>query len=96
VVAFVKQTDKLSEDFETRVTDIVIRLALLGLVPGLIVLAVLYDLVMTWVAPPEAPEVSARGDGCFPAGGRGPWRGRPVWQWLRPDHPSQRIDGALG
>jgi len=96
MAAFVKQTDKLSVDFETRVTDIVIRLALLGLVPGLIVLAVLYDLVMTWAAPPEAPGVSARGDGCFPAGGRGLWRGRPVWQRLRPDHPSQRIDGALG
>jgi hypothetical protein len=96
MAAFVKQTDKLSEDFETRVTDIVIRLALRGLVPGLIVLAVLYDLVMTRAAPPKAPEVSAQGDGCFPAGGRGLWRGRPVWQWLRPDHPSQRIDGALG
>ena len=91
-----KQTDKLSEDFETRVTDIVIRLALRGLVPGLIVLAVLYDLVLTWAAPPEAPEVSAQGDRYFLAGGRGPWRGRPVWQRLRPDHPSQRIDGALG
>jgi hypothetical protein len=96
MAAFVKQTDKLSVDFETRVTDIVIRLALLGLVPGLIVLAVLYDLVMTWAAPPEAPEVSAQGDGCFLAGGRGLWRGRPVWQRLRSDHPSQRIDGALG
>jgi len=62
MAAFVKQTDKLSEDFETRVTDIVIRLALLGLVPGLIVLAVLYDLVLTWAAPPEAPGVSAPGD----------------------------------
>jgi len=92
----VKQTDKLSEDFETRVTDIVIRLALLGLVPGLIVLAVLYDLVMTWAAPPEAPEVSAQGDRYVLAGGRGPWRGRTVWQRLRPDHPSRRIDGALG
>jgi hypothetical protein len=34
-----RETDgKLSEDFETRVTDIVICPALLGLVPGLIVL----------------------------------------------------------
>jgi hypothetical protein len=40
----VKQTDKLSEDFETRVTDIVIRLALLGLFLRLIVLAVLMTL----------------------------------------------------
>jgi hypothetical protein len=96
MAAFVKQTDKLSEDFETRVTDIVIRLALLGLFLRLIVLAVLYDLLMIRAAPPGAPEVSARGDGCFPAGGRGLWRGRPVWQWLRSDHPSRRIDGALG
>ena len=96
MAAFVKQTDKRSEDFETRVTDIVIRLALPGLFLGLIVLAVLCDLPMTWAAPPGAPEVSAQGDGCFPAGGRGLWRGRPVWQWLRPDHPSRRIDGALG
>jgi hypothetical protein len=96
MAAFVKQTDKRSEDFETRVTDIVIRLALLGLVPGLIVLAVLCDLLMIWAAPPGAPEVFAQGDGCFPAGGRGLWRGRPVWQWLRPDHPRRRIDGALG
>jgi hypothetical protein len=44
MAAFVKQTDKLSEDFKTRVTDIVIRLALRGLVPGLIVLAVLMTL----------------------------------------------------
>jgi hypothetical protein len=96
MAAFVKQTDKLNEDFETCVTDIVIRLALLGLFPGLIVLAVLYVVVMTWAAPPEAPGVSAQGDGCFPAGGRGLWRGRPVWQRLRPDHPSRRIDGTLG
>jgi hypothetical protein len=61
MAAFVKQTDKLSEDFETRVTDIVIRLALRGLVPGLIVLAVLCDLLMIRAAPPEAPEVSAQG-----------------------------------
>ena len=61
MAAFVKQTDKRSEDFETRVTDIVIRLALPGLFLGLIVLAVLCDLLMIRASPPGVPEVPARG-----------------------------------
>jgi hypothetical protein len=61
MAAFVKQTDKLSEDFETRVTDPAIRLALPALFLGLIVLSVLCDLLMIRASPPGAPEVSARG-----------------------------------